>query len=331
MAAALVLGAAAPDAAAAADNTEITFSSSAPGTSTAIHPRINYRSMDSGGQQRALRKHVFTFPAGTVYDSLAAGSCRASAAELESRGLGACPADSRIGGGTLQATATKPPASALGSFPTDLTLFNSSHPPDAPAAEHAIIVAVSVAGDVRTAFAAPVEGNVATEHPPIVCATPGEQPPCPNGEITVSSVDYTIDEHSRTVGGRVHRLLTTPRSCPTGAWAFDSLREYRDGVSVRVGAETPCARTAAATVRRVELSVAPRTARRCRAQRFAFTATADGAPLSGATVRFANRSAVTNSAGRAAIAARLCRAGERRATAKAGGFRKGVATVRVAG
>ena len=323
--AALGLIAAAP--ASAAPRAELSFSSSAPGTPVSFEAHIRYTSTDSSGRRRALRKHVLTFPPGTVYDSAAAGNCQASTQDLVAQGLAACPADSRVGGGTLNAWATKPPASLGGSFPTDLTFFNSSHPKDRPAAEHALIVAISVGDQVQTAFVVPIEGNVATENTPMVCSTPGEQPPCPNGEFTVATVDYAIDEHTRTIGGRVHRLITTPPSC-RGSWEFDSSRQYDDGTAERARSIVPCAGTAAPAPR-LGLTVTPRTVRRCRATRFLFAATTGGGRAAGATVRFANRRAVTDENGNAAIVARLCRRGERRATVKAEGYRKATARVRV--
>ncbi|HEX8051512.1 MAG TPA: hypothetical protein VF517_00855 [Thermoleophilaceae bacterium] len=324
---ALAMTAAAP--AAAAPSLDATFSSTAPGASTSLHPTIDYESTDAAGQQRALRRHVFTFPAGTVYDSLGTEACRASAEELRADGLNACSPRSRVGDGTLRAVATRPPASAAGTLEAGLTLFNASHPKDAPNVEHALLVAITVAGQVQTAFAVPVVGHVATEQIPMTCATPGEQPPCPNGELTARSVDYTIAERAQTIDGRTHRLITTPPSCPpSGRWEFDSAREYADGTTARMGATTPCTPTAAPGTR-IALRVSPRSVRRCRAQRFSFTATADGRALPGATVRFADRRAVTGADGRASIVARLCKSGLRRVTAKASGYRKGTATVRV--
>lgn len=326
-AAAAALVVAAP--AAAAPSADVTFSTTEPGTSTSLHPVIDYASTDAAGQQRALARHVFTFPAGTVYDSRGTEACRASAEELRSQGLNACPPRSRVGDGTLRAMATRPPASAGGTIEAGLTLFNASRPKDAPNAEHALLVAVSLAGQVRTAFAVPVEGNVATEDIPVTCATPGEAPPCPNGEITARSVDYTIVERSQTVDGRTHRLITTPPSCPAGGrWEFDSFRRYRDGTTDRAGATTPCRPTPPAT-ERIALRVSPRSVRRCRARRFEFTATAGGGPVAGAAVRFANRRATTDARGRASITARVCNPGTRRATAKASGLLKGTADVRV--
>jgi hypothetical protein len=316
----------------AAPTAELTFSSTAPAASTAFHAKIGYSSTDLSNRRRALRGHVLTFPAGTVYDSAAAEVCQASAAELRSQGLGACPPDSKVGGGTLRAIGSRPPASAGGTFPTDLTIFNASHPKDAPSAEDAVLVAVSVGGQVQAAFAAPLEANVMTENTPVTCSSPTEQPPCPSGEFTVESVDYTIGEHTRTVGGNVHRLITTPPSCPASAsWEFSSLRRYDDGFTERVDAISSCGRQTGPVPQRLALSVSPGAVRRCRARRFVFTARAGSGALTGARVRFANRTAVTGEDGRAAIVARLCRAGARRATVKAEGFRKGTATVRVVG
>ena len=304
---------------------EDTFTTISPSDSTGIRVQIDYESRDGGGQPRALRKHTFSFPPGTVYDSAGAGICQASAAELESQGLSACPADSRVGGGTLHAVAQRPPLSHGGPLETQLTIFNSSRPKDAPSVQHAVLVVISTGGRVQTAFVAPVRGNVLTEEPPVVCAPPGEQPPCPNGEITVKSVDYSVQERSRRVGGVVHRLMTTPPTCPSsGLWATDHVMEYRDGATATAASSTPCAGSP-----RIALTVTPRTARRCRVARFNFTAVTSDGPVAGATVRFANRRALTDGQGRAAIPARMCAPGLRRAVVVADGLRKGTTHVKV--
>jgi hypothetical protein len=321
------LAAACPGAVAAAGPTaELTFSTPAPGASTALRISVDFSSQDAGGQQRALRKVVYTLPAGTAFDTEAAASCQASAAELSSGGLGACPSDSKVGEGKLHAVATKLPASAAGPLTVDITVFNASHPKDKPAVASALLIVSSSAGRVQSVDVAQFDANVLTVEPTPVCSTPGEQPPCPNGEFTVKDVDYTIAEHA----GAAHRLITTPAGCPSdGRWAFDVLIDYRDGTNARTAASSPC--TPATQARpRIELTVSPRTALRCRAARFAFTAIAAGAPVQGAEVRFANRRATTDAGGKASISARLCTAGKRRATVKMPGFRKGLASVRVA-
>jgi hypothetical protein len=323
-AALLALAGAAP---ASATTAEDVLTTTTPGASAGIHVKIDYESRDANGQSRALRKHTFTFPAGTVFDPAGAGVCQASAAELESDGPSACPADSRVGGGILRAVVTKPPGSLGGPLDAELTIFNASHPKDAPAVEHGLIVAVSIGGHVQTAFVAPLRGNVATEEPPVICASPAEQPPCPNGEITVKSVDYRIEERSRSANGEQHRLITTPPRCPaSGRWDFGHLMEYRDGATAAASSSNPCI---ASPVQRIRLAVTPRAVRRCRVARFVFSAVTSDGPVAGATVRFANRRTLTDNQGRAAIPARICAPGLRRATVKADGFKTGVTRVRV--
>lgn len=322
LAAALALAAvtAAPAAAVTADDE---FSTRVAGDGTGVHVRIQYESRDAEGRPRALRKHVFTFPPGTTFDPGGAAVCRASLAELRSQGLGACPEDSKVGDGTLRAYATRPPGSAAGTFNTDLTIFNASHPKDAPDVRHAFIAAISIAGRVEAANLIRVDGNVLTEEPGPVCSNPAEQPPCPSGEFTVQSVDYTVRNHTRAR----RSLITTPRSCPAlGSWGFDHRMEYRDGAVEATTASTPCI---PATAERLQVAVAPRTARRCRVRRFNFTAVTSDGPVAGATVRFANRRALTDGQGRAAIPARMCAPGLRRAVVVADGLKKGTTDVRV--
>ena len=322
---ALAAFAAAPAAAVTADDE---FNTRVAGSPTSVDVRIQYESRDADGRPRALRKHVFTFPPGTVFDPAGAGVCRASIAELRSQGLGACPADSEVGEGVLKAYATRPPGSVAGTFDTDVTIFNASHPKDAPDVAHAFIAAISIGGRVEAANIVRVDGNVLTEEPGPVCSNPAEQPPCPSGEFTVQSVDYTVrGHHTRSDGGVEHRLITTPQSCSAlGSWGFNHRMEYRDGAVESTTASTPCIPIAA---ERLQLGISPRTARRCRATRFTFTAVTSDGPVAGATVRFANRRALTDGQGRAAIPARMCAPGLRRAVVVADGLRKGTTHVRV--
>jgi hypothetical protein len=313
---------------AAAVSAEDTFSTRVAGQATGVHVKIVYESRDASGRPRALRKHVFSFPPGTVFDAAGAGVCQASAAELRAQGLDACPEDSKVGSGSLRAYATRPPGSALGTFDTDVTIFNAAHPKDAPGVPHAFIAAISIGGQVQAANVVRVDGNVLTEEPAHVCSNPAEPPPCPSGEFTVQSVDYTVHQHSRTVGGRRHTLIATPPGCPAaGRWDFGHLMEYRDDASASAASSTPCIPMA---TERIRLTATPRTAKRCRATRFTFTAVTSRGPVAGATVRFANRRALTDGHGRAALPARMCVPGLRRALVVADGFRKGAARVRVA-
>ena len=320
-----LLGATAP--AAAATSADVTYSSRTPGATTDVHVRIDYESKDASGHPRALRKHTFTFPPGTEFDPAGAAVCQASAAELRSQGLSACPAESKVGEGSLYAVMTKPPGSMTGSLHTDLTFFNASHPKDAPGVEHAFLVPVSAGGQVQTVNLMVVDGNVLTEEPAMVCANPSEQPPCPSGEFTVKNVDYELSGRMREARGALHRLLTTPPICPSEqTWQFEHLMEYRDGTSARTSEVTPCIFT---MPQRIAVQTSPASVRRCRATRFVFSAVTSGGPVAGASVRFANRRALTDGQGRAAIPARICVPGQRRVVVKADGFRKGVASVRV--
>jgi hypothetical protein len=324
LAALLALATAAP---AAGQSAEVTFSSELPSSLTGFHARIDYESRDAAGQPRPLKRHTFTVPAGTIFDSGATAACQASAAELEAQGLGACPVDSKVGTGTLKAVATRPPGSSAPPLDTDLTIFNASRPKDMPDAANAFIVPISAGGHVLAVNVIRVEGNVLTEEPAPVCANPAEQPPCPGGEFTVDSVDYAVGPVMSAGADGTRRLITTPPSCASsGLWAFEHLMEYRDGASTRTSETSPCDRSLAA---RIELRVTPAIARRCRATRFVFTAVTSGGPVAGATVRFANRRALTDGQGRAAIPARICVPGQRRATVKLDGLRKGVTSVRV--
>jgi hypothetical protein len=99
-------------------------------------------------------------------------------------------------------------------------------------------------------------------------------------------------------------------------------------VPVREGAASLAGTVPAQQGRRIRLSVTPRRAVVGRRTRFFFRATAGGAPVRRARIRFAGRQRRTDERGRAAIRVRLRRRGPYRARAIRRGLRSGRATVR---
>src|SRR5688572_6082748 len=99
---AAVVAAALPAAAQAGSRTDYTqrFSTPVPGVSTGNATKIVYKHPDDpNAKPIAVRREVFTFPEGTVWDPAVVPNCKASDEELEQKGEAACPPGSRMGGG----------------------------------------------------------------------------------------------------------------------------------------------------------------------------------------------------------------------------------------
>jgi hypothetical protein len=224
--AALALCALLPTAAAQASTSasiKATFSSNRLGSTSSVTLTANLRSPD--GVPARLTKSVVRLPAGLGIASNGAQIC--SLAALRSRGLGACPRGSQVGGG-----------SAL----LDVMLGSE------PVSESATLTAFRIADrNGHTAFAISGQGltplyervtfssTVLPDSGPysrqIVTAIPGI--PTLRGEPDASVLKYSL-----TFGGRVR--ITVPRSCPAGGFRFGSDFTFADGSSTTASATTSC-------------------------------------------------------------------------------------------
>src|SRR5689334_12551531 len=100
------------------------FDTTKPATKAALVLHVAYKAKgDPDAKPSPIRKVVIAAPAGTRFDTKAVPPCKASDDELMAQGSGACPAESKIGAGTLTAdTGFGPPADPVNA---DLTLFNT--------------------------------------------------------------------------------------------------------------------------------------------------------------------------------------------------------------
>ena len=183
-------------------------------TGLTLHVKLE-NSEDPGGKAPVLQDGVYGLPAGTRIDTKAVTQCTATDEELQLLGRDACPAESRIGEGTITAT-TGTPADPLQG---DVTVFNG---------DGQIIELVTAPGsNVVAGFdRLTVEGSSLHAHPP---ATPGGPP---EGRTTIKEIRVKIAPS---------RIFTTPPSCPAdGLWRASGLVTFASGTRLTVPAAFGC-------------------------------------------------------------------------------------------
>jgi hypothetical protein len=209
-----------------------TFTTRRPGAPTGTVFSVDWRNPDDPeGKPYSVARLVVIFPAGAVIDTSVPEQCKASDAELLAQGAAACPSGSRIGGGTIVSD-----TGSSGDFPprfvhSDVDNFNGDQEVIgvADATDSPVIPGVT-----RTVTRSPIDGNTVTTDFP---AFPGNPPP--DKYSALRSLRLSGDP---IVRGR-HAYLRTPPWCPRSRrWTTRLRFTYRDGVTQRVKAHSPCRR-----------------------------------------------------------------------------------------
>ena len=282
----------------------------APGTSGTLTLRVAFKAPgDPEGKPPPIRGAVFDAPAGTRFDASRATPCEADDVELQARGAGACPPESRLGAGTLTAmtgfgSPFDPVHSRLDLFRTDEGLIEVVTEPSTGA----------YLGSDRLTIA----GSRLTAHPP---RTPGGPP---DGETSVREIVWHVDRAGYVVA---------PPACPdSGEWGEQASFSF-DGAAETDASTTPCepggtapaatpspAPAPAQPPRRSRrllppLLVAPARVRVRHSARLVVQLAASPRCRNRALVRLAGRRARTDRTGRAVLRVRLARVGRHRVLA----------------
>jgi hypothetical protein len=164
-------------------------------------------------------------PAGIRFDTTAVPACTATDAEIQALGRGACPADSRVGGGSL--TAIEGFGPPIDPFVTDAVIFNGGDeiietftPPGA-------------GGPVIAIDRIAISGSRLVGNPP---ALPGGPP---DGQTAVREIACTFPAATR--------FVVTPPTCPHDReWRTSARFSFADGTTQAATSTTPCAIAASA-------------------------------------------------------------------------------------
>ena len=216
LAAAVALTSGAQASAAERAQFEFGFTTPDPSSVTGLTLHVKFdNSEDPGGKAPALADGVYGLPEGTRIDTTAVPQCTASDAELQVLGRDACPAESRIGDGTLTGT-TGTPADPLQG---DVTVFNG---------DRQIIELVTAPGTNAVAGfdRLTVEGSSLHAHPP---ATPGGPP---DGRTTIKEIRVAIAPRG---------IFITQPACPAdGLWWGSGTVAFASGTRLTGVAAVPC-------------------------------------------------------------------------------------------
>jgi hypothetical protein len=205
-----------------------TWTTTRPGAPTGYSMAVDFFDpADPNAKPHTLKTLIVRFPAGALVDTTALTQCKATDAELMLEGPAACPADSRVGGGTL-VTDT---GSTNDSFPryvtNDVTQFNNQ--------DEVIGVAVSRTDPPVTAVSrSKLESNTSTTEIPFFLGSPPPEPFTAFRTMRISDPAIVRD-------GRAY--AQTPPTCPAGRfWKIEMTFVYYDGVSQTVVSHSPCRR-----------------------------------------------------------------------------------------
>ena len=289
---------------------ELRLSARAPDAVTGLSFRVGYRNpSDPNAKPPPITAATFELPKGTHIDGGAVPACKASDEDFRARGRDACPASSRVGGGTL--TAITGFGAPVDPVETDVTVFNGGD-------ELVEVVFAKGTNTVLGLDRLKVQGSTLVAHPP---ATPGGPP---DGRTAIRTIALDLPARRGSSG---RPFVTAPDTCPGDRrWRSKARFAFADGGTTTLTSETPC--TAAARKRpAATLSVRPRRVRAFQHVHFRFRAR--GACGRRATVKLAGRRVRTNRRGRASLWLRLGRTGRRPARLDKRGCAPSRAFVRV--
>lgn len=283
-----------------------------PGTPSGL--RIRAGIPDRNGKPPQLERVVYYLPAGMGLDGTVVPACSATDDDFNTKGRDACPAETRVGGGTLTAVSgVGPPVDPLS---TEATIYQG---------HNEFIEVFTPPGSDRV---------VAIDHARFGPGTLTLNPPPapggpPDGHTTPKDIDFTFPAH--TVGERT--LFRAPPTCPSpNGWVARVVATYAGGETESATSTTPC-QTATGQIfpapKRLRLSVTPRRVTAGRRTRFRLRLTGPAECVAAAVVRFHSRTWRTGRDGRRALFARFTGRGRHFAIVSAKGCRSARAVVRV--
>jgi hypothetical protein len=174
-----------------------------------------------------MRRMVFYPSPGLRYDTSVPDRCTASDLELAIRGAAACPAGSRLGGGTST-------TAFMGQFPSTLAIDFLNNANEQIILAHSPLLATVARGHINP------DGSIEFASP---TCFPAVQPVgCPLDTVLQLRSTIAVAPYTRAVDGVVRSYLTTPPTCPAGgSWEQPVRLWWADGSVDTVVTRQPCA------------------------------------------------------------------------------------------
>jgi hypothetical protein len=228
-----------------------TMTTTQPNAPSGFHFTGRYHAAgDPKGDPPYLRKMISYGP--SRFDTSVPERCTASDLELVASGPGACPAGSRVGGGTVA-------GKFMGFANTlDADVLNNT-------GEQIIVVRSPGFTSVARGEIHP-DGSLEFASP--TCFPSLDPPGCPVDNALQLGSDITVPPLTRTVDGVLRNYMTTSPTCPaSGTWETPIRFWWADGSVDRVVTRQPCTRPATKVKKRAKVKKRPRAKARARPSR----------------------------------------------------------------
>lgn len=205
---------------------DFSFDQTRTGSPTAVRLHIDYFNPDDpSAKPPAVMTVVEQLTPGSRIDTSVPERCTASNGELMSEGASACPAQSRVGDGTVTLDTGFPGPGRI--IENKVTEFNNTDE---------IILLFEPTGGPRVVSRAPIENGrtITAQSPPI----PGGPP---DGFTAIKQVRLSLDRITTGSGKDRRSYVTTPPTCPPErSWTNRITFTYRDGQTQTATTESPC-------------------------------------------------------------------------------------------
>lgn len=232
MAAALVMvavvamgGSSAAAATGARQTGSFTYTSTTPQAATGTVASFQFQNPDNPSEKPyAVASMAVHAPPGTIVDTNVRPQCQASDAQLLAEGSTACPAETKVGGGTAVSDTGGGGPSPRYSQAT-VSDFNGQNE----------IIGFAQANDVafiRSVDHTTFQGDTSTTVFPVF---PGLPPPEPYTPLQSLQIYFPPFEHD----GRAY-IRTAPTCPPIGYWTITTDFTYHDGVTQSIESHSPC-------------------------------------------------------------------------------------------
>jgi hypothetical protein len=229
----LLAGAAAKPGSGPRETVDQRFTTKRPNSPTGFSFAAGYHAAgDEHGNPPVMRRMVVYPPRGLRYDTSVPDRCSASDIALQIMGPAACPAGSRLGGGTVEGLILMPFAHqfVFDHFKHKVYVLNNAN-------EQIVLIESEgftvVRGEIRP------DGSIDWVLPACFPSPPvGE---CVDDYITQLKTSTTLAPYTRTSRGRLRSYATTPPKCPArGYWRTRVRFWWADGSLDRVVTRQPC-------------------------------------------------------------------------------------------
>jgi hypothetical protein len=209
------------------------FTTTRPSSPTGVSYTGGYHAAGNPkGNPPYMRRMVFYPPRGMRYDTSVPERCSASDLELEVRGPAACPAGSRLGGGTVEGLFYEPIGHAF-------VFDHYKHTVDVMNNANEQIVLVKSEGFTVVRGRNRPDGSI--EYTPPTCFPAPPTGKCADDYVLQLRSSTFLPPYKTTSGGRLRSYATTPAKCPAqGYWRTTIRFWWADGSVDTVATQQPC-------------------------------------------------------------------------------------------